>query len=410
MIPIRHSIARLSRQALIQGRRSEHSLSAHTPVLLEEAAQHVLAGSASSLSGRKLFVDATFGNGGYSRRLLDSVDCKVLAIDQDPEAYERCVAMAAEPQYADRLVPIKGRFSDLVSLVAPHGGAIDGILFDIGVSSNQLDTASRGFSIRHDGPLDMRMQSRGDLANDSDLSDSITAEAVVNGYAEHALADVIFQFGEERQSRRIARAIVSARTFAPITTTHQLARIVARAVRGDMGKHPALRTFQALRIHVNDELGEWSRGLCAAERVLKPGAPLVAVTFHSLEDRIVKNFLKDRARGGERTEEENARISPGVPDWTGDDLDLDRMRRRGANAEAWEVDKDRIRSRVRRERRIARAEAKMGGALEVAEEFPPSFRIVTKRAVAPTREEIGANPRSRFGQQYEHWRLHTQAE
>jgi 16S rRNA (cytosine1402-N4)-methyltransferase len=188
---------------------------------------------------------------------------------------------------------IQGRFGDLARLLAERGvDAVNGITFDFGVSSMQLDQAARGFSFRFSGPLDMRMEQAGPSAAD-----------LVNAMAERPLADLIFTFGEERQARRIARAIVAARDLAPIETTDRLAEIVRRAIGGKPNPQaidPATRTFQALRIAVNDELGEIDRGLAAAERLLAPGARLAVVSFHSLEDRRVKQFLRDRAGAAPR--------------------------------------------------------------------------------------------------------------
>ena len=233
-----------------------------------------------------VYVDGTFGAGGYSRAILDAADCQLIAIDRDPTAVARGQALAAER--GERFRIIEGRFGDMDVLLESQGiDAVDGVVLDIGVSSMQLDQAERGFSFRHDGPLDMRMG-----------ADGPTAADVVNTFDETDLADLIFQYGEERRSRRIARAIVATREGAPFTRTLQLAEAVAGVVRGEPGQHPATRTFQALRIHVNDELGELRRGLLAAERLLRPAGRLVVVAFHSLEDRIVKRFLEVRTGKG----------------------------------------------------------------------------------------------------------------
>ena len=259
-------------------------ISPHLPVMLNE----VLEALAPHDGG--LYLDGTFGAGGYSQGILDAADCRVIAIDRDPTAAARGRDMAAEN--AGRLVMVEGRFGDMEQLLAEAGeGPLDGVALDIGVSSMQIDEAERGFSFREDGPLDMRMGGGGPSAAD-----------VVNETEETALADVIYRYGEERQSRRIARAIVRARAETPITRTLQLAEIVRGAVKGAGAQaiDPATRTFQALRIYVNDELGELERGLAAAERLLAPEGRLVVVCFHSLEDRIVKTFLKERS-GGEGT-------------------------------------------------------------------------------------------------------------
>jgi 16S rRNA (cytosine1402-N4)-methyltransferase len=237
-----------------------------------------------------IFVDGTFGAGGYTRALLDAANCTVFAIDRDPDAIKGAAPLIE--RYPGRLHVIQGRFGDLARLLAERGvDAVNGITFDFGVSSMQLDQAARGFSFRFSGPLDMRMEQAGPSAAD-----------LVNAMAERPLADLIFTFGEERQARRIARAIVAARDLAPIETTDRLAEIVRRAIaKGAGGKgsaqqiDPATRTFQALRIAVNDEMGEIDRGLAAAERLLAPGGRLAVVSFHSLEDRRVKQFLRERA-------------------------------------------------------------------------------------------------------------------
>ena len=260
-----------------------HSRVAHRPVMLTE----VLA-VLSPRPGR-VYVDGTFGAGGYSRAILDAADCTVWAIDRDPDAIRRGEGMAAE--YPGRLHLIEGRFGDMDRLLAERNVTlVDGIALDIGVSSPQLDEAQRGFSFRADGPLDMRMG-----------SDGPTAADIVNETEETALANIIFQLGEERKSRRVAHAIVEARKEAPITRTLALAAIVRRAVpKSRDGIDPATRTFQALRIHVNDELGELDRALVAAERLLAPGGHLAVVAFHSLEDRRVKAFLRSRAGSSPR--------------------------------------------------------------------------------------------------------------
>lgn len=254
-------------------------LAPHIPVLLDEIVQNL-----APAPGERL-IDGTFGAGGYSQALLAAADVRVLAIERDPQSL---VAGAGLVAAADgRLKLVEGRFGDLDTIAAEHGFApADGVVLDIGVSSMQLDQPARGFSFMADGPLDMRMEGSG-----------VTAADLVNDSEEQVLADLIFNFGEERQSRRIARTIVKAREAKAITTTGELARVVERAIgrRPDDDRHPATRTFQALRIAVNDELGELARGLAAAERVLRPGGRLVVVTFHSLEDRIVKRFLARRS-------------------------------------------------------------------------------------------------------------------
>lgn len=252
----------------------------HIPVLLEEvvAALNPQAGA--------VVVDGTLGAAGYTRAILAAADCRVIGIDRDPRAIAIGRALAGE--MAGRLTVIEGRFGDMTQLLAEAGvEAVDGIALDIGVSSMQLDEAERGFSFMNDGPLDMRMGARGDSAAD-----------LVNTLPEAELADLIYLYGEERRSRHVARAIVQARAEVPITRTSQLAAIVARVVRSEPGHHGATRTFQALRIAVNDELGELRRGLAAAEHLLRPAGRLAVVTFHSLEDRVVKHFLDRRCGKG----------------------------------------------------------------------------------------------------------------
>ncbi|WP_436637904.1 16S rRNA (cytosine(1402)-N(4))-methyltransferase RsmH [Microbaculum sp. FT89] len=291
----------------------------HIPVLLSD----VLDVIAPKPGG--IYIDGTFGAGGYTRGILDAADCRVIAIDRDPSAIRAGQAMVAD--YRGRLGLVEGRFSELDRLAAGAGvEAADGVALDVGVSSMQIDTPERGFSFIQDGPLDMRMGGDGPSAAD-----------IVNTMAEGDLARLIFTLGEERKSRAVARAIGRARADTPIATTGELAEIVARAV-GPLrdGKHPATRTFQALRIHVNGELSELAEGLAAAERILKEGGRLAVVSFHSLEDRIVKRFLAERSQV-----QRGSRHMPEV-----------------------------------------RAEA-------------PTFKLITRHPVGASEEEIAANPRAR---------------
>ena len=255
---------------------------AHIPVLRDE----VIDALAPRAGG--VYVDGTFGAGGYAQGLLDAADCKVCGIDRDPQAIAAGASLAA--RYPGRVELIQGRFGDMEHLLAARGiSRVDGVALDVGVSSPQIDDPARGFSFRFDGPLDMRMGPEGPSAAD-----------VVNTLDERQLAEIIERYGEERHARRVARAIVEARAARPITRTLELADIVRRVVRRSPdGIDPATRTFQALRIYVNDELGELDRGLAAAERLLAPGGRLAVVSFHSLEDRAVKSFLRRRSDTGE---------------------------------------------------------------------------------------------------------------
>lgn len=251
-------------------------MSGHVPVMLRE----VLASLAPADGG--VYLDGTFGGGGYTKAILECARCTVWAIDRDPAAIQRGAALAA--QYPDRLHLLQGEFGDMLALLAGVGvTALDGIVLDLGVSSFQIDDPSRGFSFRQDGPLDMRMGNHGTTAAD-----------LVNTLPEKALADLLYEFGEERASRRIAKAIVAARTEAPITTTGRLAAIIRGVLPPDRsGIDPATRSFQALRIRVNDELGQIGQALAHGMRLLAPNGRLVVVSFHSLEDRIVKHTMTE---------------------------------------------------------------------------------------------------------------------
>lgn len=288
----------------------------HIPVLID-----AILAAVGPVSGH--WLDGTFGAGGYARALLAAGAGTVTGVDRDPLALEMAAAWAAG--YGDRLRLVAGNFSNLDD----HAGEpLDGIVLDLGVSSMQLDQPARGFSFAKDGPLDMRMAQSGDSAAD-----------LVNSAPEETLANILYHYGEERASRRIARAIIAARATQPITTTLQLASIVSACLpRPKPGQsHPATRSFQAIRIAVNTEFNELIEGLMAAERALKPGAMLAVVTFHSLEDRIVKRFFQNRA---------------------GKDA--------SANRYAPETDAE-----------------------------IPRFTLMTKGAIAPDATEIAANPRAR---------------
>ncbi len=294
-------------------------LARHIPVLGRRAVEYL------DVRDGGIYLDTTFGAGGYSRAILDAARCSVIAIDRDPGALAQATDLIAASH--GRFALEQDRFSNLAAIVARQGhDLIDGVVFDLGVSSMQLDEAARGFSFRADGPLDMRMAGAGASAAD------VVAQASVQD-----LASIIATLGEERMARGVARAIVRERTQAPIRTTRALAEIVGRVVHARPGAiHPATRTFQALRMFVNEELSELAEALKAAEAILKPGGRLVAVTFHSLEDRLVKTFLNERGKrsGGSRHQPE---------------------------------------------------------VIEPA----PSFRILTGRPVTPDDAEIAANPRAR---------------
>ena len=293
----------------------------HISVLLNEVV------AALAPQAGEVMVDGTFGAGGYSRALLETADCAVIAIDRDPDTQHHADALAAA--HEGRLHYLAGCFGDMDTLLPSAGyQQVDGITLDLGVSSMQLDEAARGFSFMRDGPLDMRMSQSGDSA--ADLLNSAEADL---------LGDIIAVYGEEKRARAIAKAIVARRTDTPFARTGDLVDVVCSVLGAPrFGKtHPATRTFQALRIYLNDELGELLRGLQAAERMLKPGGRLAVVTFHSLEDRMVKQFLAPRTgRAG--------RPSRHMPD-----IDLP----------------------------------------------PPSFKEPAKRSVKAREEEVAANPRAR---------------
>lgn len=289
---------------------------AHVPVLLRP-----LLAAVAPVSGH--WLDGTFGAGGYARGLLEAGADRVTGVDRDPLALQMAAEWAGD--YGARLDLVQGTFSDLDTLA---GGQLDGVVLDLGVSSMQLDQAERGFSFAKDGPLDMRMSQDGPSARD-----------LVNAMAEEELADILYLYGEERASRRIAHAIVLARDTAPIETTLRLAEIVARCLpRPKPGQiHPATRSFQAIRIAVNAEFAELADGLMAAERALRPGGKLAVVTFHSLEDRIVKRFFTLRSGG----------------------------------------------------------EAQANRYAPATETEAPRFTLITRRAMAPDDEELAHNPRAR---------------
>lgn len=298
-------------------------MTGHLPVMLHE----VLATLAPRDGGH--YLDATFGGGGYTAAILDSAPrCTVFAMDRDPDAIARGADLVA--RHAPRLQLIEGRFGDMLEHLAARGvTALDGVVMDLGVSSFQLDQAERGFSFRADGPLDMRMEKSGPSAAD-----------LVNTLPEAELADILFRLGEERFARRIAKAIVERRSEQPFATTGDLAALVRSKVpRDPSGIDGATRSFQALRLAVNDELGEVERGLAAAAQLLAPGGRLVVVAFHSLEDRIAKRFMAGAA---------------------------------GRNVGASRHDPAALTARS-----------------------APRFRLITPRALRPTEAETATNPRAR---------------
>jgi 16S rRNA (cytosine1402-N4)-methyltransferase len=295
----------------------------HIPVMLSEVL------TALEPRDGEIVVDGTFGAGGYSEAILGRADCKIIAIDRDPEAFRLSGRLAEE--YPGRLMAVLGRYSEMEMIAASEGfTSVDGVTLDLGVSSMQLDEPARGFSFMQEGPLDMRMGQEGLAASD-----------LVNALPELDLAEIIFKLGEERRARAIAKAIVARRAEKPIATTAELAELVAKVLgrKRDETKHPATRTFQGLRLYLNEELDELARGLAAAERLLKARGRLAVVTFHSLEDRIAKRFFASRSAPPPRA-------SRHLPEAKGEIL-------------------------------------------------APSFRLLNRRPVEPNQAEIRRNPRAR---------------
>ncbi|MEI8295851.1 MAG: 16S rRNA (cytosine(1402)-N(4))-methyltransferase RsmH [Alphaproteobacteria bacterium] len=251
----------------------------HTPVMLQEVLTYLHPQDCET------YVDATFGGGGYTRAFLEAAKCQVIAFDRDPDAVSNAKDLQAH--FGERLSVIEAPFSEMATQLGVRGiNKVQGIVFDLGVSSSQIDRPERGFSLRFDGPLNMRM--------DADLH-KVTAHTVVNQFDEQEIANILYMYGDERKSRRIAKAIVMARGEQEIATTLQLADLVKSVMPALGPEHPATRTFQAIRIFVNDELDEFSLALKACEQLLTPGGRLVVVTFHSLEDSIIKEFLNPKA-------------------------------------------------------------------------------------------------------------------
>jgi 16S rRNA (cytosine1402-N4)-methyltransferase len=253
----------------------------HIPVLRDEAVAYLRP------QAGKTYLDGTFGGGGYARHILDTAPCTLWAIDRDPDAIARGAALAAA--YPNRLHILQGRISELFELLSAAGvTSLDGAVFDLGVSSYQIDDPARGFSFRQDGPLDMRMG-----------TGELTAAKLIETVSESELADILYEFGEEKASRRIAKTIIARREEQKFETTADLAAVIRSVVRPDKsGIDPATRSFQALRIAVNDELSDIKAALAQAASMLAPGGRLVVVSFHSLEDRIVKRFMADAAGRG----------------------------------------------------------------------------------------------------------------
>ncbi len=286
-------------------RRPNSQRTRHIPVLLSEVLECLAPKSGET------YIDGTFGAGGYSRAILEAADCSVLALDRDIRAVRE--AMQLCEAFPNRLTVVLAPFSRMEEVARVYLSTNttevqpsvftppDGVVLDIGVSSMQIDQAERGFSFMNDGPLDMRMSAAVDPLDNSEIAAGESAADFVNTADEETIANVIYTYGEERKSRSIARAIVKARLAKPFERTLELADLVLRVFHGRKadGRHPATRTFQALRIYINDELGELAKALSDAERILKPGGRLVVVTFHSLEDRIVKRFFT--ARSGKET-------------------------------------------------------------------------------------------------------------
>lgn len=317
---------------MTEGPVSPHA-GTHVPVMAEQVI-HALAPVEGAV-----MVDGTYGGGGYARAALAVANITLIAIDRDPEAMERAWAHAGRDP---RLIPASGRFGELETILhAMNRDHVDGVMLDLGVSSFQIDEAERGFSFMRDGPLDMRMERRGPSAADA-----------VNHLTEGELADIFHILGEETGARRVAREIVHRRRSQPFTTTLDLADVIEKALGGRRGKptHPATKSFQALRMWVNDESGELVRALAAVERVLKPGGRLAIVTFHSIEDRIVKLFLRSRS---------------------GNDPGASRHIPRAPKGQA------------------------------------PTFEVLQRKAIEPTEDELAANPRARSAKL--RWALRTEA-
>ncbi len=313
----------MAERSPLEGEEAAEEGSDHIPVLLRQVLDNL------DIREGGLYVDATFGAGGYTRAILGYTGTRVLAIDRDPNACQ--FAESLEKEFGERLIFRHGRFGELHEVAVNAGfGRVDGVVFDLGVSSMQIDDGARGFSFQSDGPLDMRMSGAG-----------VSAADLVNSLSETELSFLLKFYGEERRARAIARRIVAVRDENPITRTFELVDIICSVLGGPRPhkKHPATRTFQALRIATNEELHELARGLSAAEALLAPSGRLVVVSFHSLEDRIVKRFFRIRAGQTPKA----SRHLPEIQD----------------------------------------------------EMMPQSFQIINRRPVIPGEEEIARNPRAR---------------
>ncbi|CEG83519.1 Putative Methylase MraW [Rhizopus microsporus] len=356
----------------------------HVPVMLSEVMQHLQP------KDNEIYCDLTFGDGGYTKALLDHCNCKVIAVDQDPTAYEKALKLSQLDKYKTRLIPVLGRFGSIYDYCKSHFDRIpcfDGIVMDIGVSSGQLESPERGFSYKLDGPLDMRMFSRGRNSTDVPvhedetalLKKSISAYEIVNYFSREEIADIIYQYGGDRLSRKIASAIITARQKEPIETTSALAAIIHKACpqpkwqRGndDMLRNSAARTFQAFRIYINNELGELESALKASEYLLKPEGRLAIVTFHSLEDRMAKRFLYHCS--GKRS----------LADSQHNQFDLKRAVHRERKKAMKYTSDDDVDGTLFRQPSVK------------AESVSPSFEICTKHVIQPSEEELENNARCR---------------
>lgn len=351
----------------------------HIPVLLRPAIKGITDGLKPNATA--IILDATFGNGGYTNLLLENPNVTVLALDRDAEAIDRAFELRKKLDNKDRLLPMHGTFSQIPQLLEQYfpdqnKPFLDGMVFDIGVSSNQLDDPKRGFSFKIDGPLDMRMHQSDDYLSAETIVNSMFSCYLIIGFSQDELANIIAEFGQDRKAKKIARSIVLARQKNVISSTVQLAEIVKESVVGKNGswmvgqRHPAVRTFQALRIFINQELKELEAGLHAAELYLVPQGRLATVTFHSLEDRIVKNFFSPKAEG---LKDSNWRIKAKWKIEPEEDInELEDYRPEGYDF----LDYSHL---------IPEADA----------EKSYKFHVLSKKVIKPTQTEVLENPRAR---------------